>query len=245
VSYKATNWAWELGLKMPEKFVLVALADMADEKQSCYPGQATLSRMTGASESTVRRALNRLEDGGLLVREERRTNGGYRTSDRYVLQVGATLDNYRSDCPVGAQPTGHADQPHRSHRPTSPVTVTGTYKEEPLENHQSESPVLLSPDESVDGTLIPDGWRPNQGHIDKAAALHLDVRAEYQRFREHAARKHRRLKNWNAGFTNWLRKQAEFRQEQQGTRAGSVSSYEQGAQVHDILAARQQRAVTA
>ena len=67
MSYKATNWAWELGLKMPEKFVLVALADMADEKQSCYPGQATLSRMTGASESTVRRALNRLEDGGLLV----------------------------------------------------------------------------------------------------------------------------------------------------------------------------------
>ncbi len=192
----------------------------------------------------MRRAITSLEEAGLLTREERRTEGGYRTSDRYVLQVGATLASNRSDWPV-VDITGQTDQPHRSHRPTSPVTVTGTYKEEPPENHQSESPVLLSPDESVDGTLIPDGWRPNQGHIDKAAALHLDVRAEYQRFREHATRKHRRLKNWNAGFTNWLRKQAEFRQEQQGTRPGSVSSYEQGAQVHDILAARQQRAVTA
>ncbi|MFJ4038229.1 helix-turn-helix domain-containing protein [Microbacterium sp. NPDC090007] len=138
MSYKATNWAWELGLKMPEKFVLVALADMADEKQSCYPGQATLSRMTGASERTVRRAITSLEDAGLLTREERRTEGGYRTSDRYVLQVGATLDSNRSDWPV-VDLTGHTDQPHRSHRPTSPVTVTGTYKEEPLENHQGES----------------------------------------------------------------------------------------------------------
>lgn len=47
MSYRALNWAWEADLPMPQKFVLVALADMADEKDSCYPGQERLARMTG------------------------------------------------------------------------------------------------------------------------------------------------------------------------------------------------------
>jgi hypothetical protein len=103
----------------------------------------------------------------------------------------------------------------------------------------------LSPDESDDAHRIPADWRPNQTHVDKAASLHLDVKSEYQRFREHAERKHRRLKNWNAGFTNWLRKQAEYRQERQGSRPSTPSTYDQGAEVHDILLARQQKAINA
>lgn len=75
----------------------------------------------------------------------------------------------------------------------------------------------LSPDESDDrGDLIPDDWRPNQTHVDKANSLHLDVKQEYQRFRARAEQTQRRLKNWNTGFTNWLRKSAEFNQQRQG-----------------------------
>lgn len=78
----------------------------------------------------------------------------------------------------------------------------------------------LSADKSADqGTLIPANWRPNQTHIDKATSLHLDVKAEYQRFRAHAERTQRRLKSvkgWNTGFTNWLRKAAEFNTQRQG-----------------------------
>ena len=59
MAYKATHWAWELDLRMPEKFVLVALADMADEAFSCFPGQKRLARMTGASVRTV----GRVKDG--------------------------------------------------------------------------------------------------------------------------------------------------------------------------------------
>lgn len=66
------------------------------------------------------------------------------------------------------------------------------------------------------GSLIPTDWRPNQSHIDKAASLHLDVKYEYQRFRASAEQKQRRLKNWNTGFTNWLRKAAEFNTQRQG-----------------------------
>lgn len=80
---------------------------------------------------------------------------------------------------------------------------------------QEETP-LSDADASDRGTLIPDDWRPNQTHIDKAASLHLDVKHEYQRFRASAEAKRRRLKNWNAGFTNWLRKAAEFNTQRQG-----------------------------
>lgn len=83
--------------------------------------------------------------------------------------------------------------------------------------HDTQKP--LSGDESPDeeGTLIPANWQPNQGHRDKAASLHLDVEQQAERFREHANRTVRRLRNWNAGFTNWLKKQAEFAQQRQGT----------------------------
>lgn len=89
---------------------------------------------------------------------------------------------------------------------------------EGIETGEREEQEPLSDAEASDrlGTLIPESWRPNQSHIDKAKSLHLDVKAEYQRFRSSAVSKQRRLKNWNTGFTNWLRKAAEFNTQRQG-----------------------------
>lgn len=211
MSYRALNWAWESTLPTTQKFVLVALADMADERNTCFPGQERLASMIGASVSTVHRAVKELETAGYVSRVQRRGSDGMRTSDRYHLNVN------RSDCKVGAES-------HRSSEVGSPVNdaaLTGhsdrvTTREPPV-----EPPVLLSPDESDDaGTLIPDAWCPNRGHADKAASLHLDVNREHSRFRAHAERTHRRLKNWNAGFTNWLKQSAVFAQQRQGAPSG-------------------------
>lgn len=92
MSYRALNWAWELTLPSSQKMVLVAMADMSDENESCYPGLDRLARMAGTSKSTVQRAVNALVDAGLLVRERRHREGGSRTSNRYYLQVGSPLD---------------------------------------------------------------------------------------------------------------------------------------------------------
>jgi DNA-binding Lrp family transcriptional regulator len=92
MAYEATHWAWKL--KLPgqrtstTKFVLVALADMADESFSCFPGQERIATMVDCSVSTVGDAMKMLEGLGLIERKRRYTEGGYRTSDRYVLQVG-------------------------------------------------------------------------------------------------------------------------------------------------------------
>lgn len=96
MSYKATNWAYDLPILGPQKFVLVALADMADEAGSCYPSHSRLSQMTGLSASTVKRALERLEEGEYIRRERRHDKNGYRTSDRYYLALDRT----------GLEPTG-------------------------------------------------------------------------------------------------------------------------------------------
>lgn len=90
MSNEAVSWAFKVdGLTMTQKFVLVALADWADEENSCFPGQKKLAGKTNSSVATVRRALDALEDQGLISRERRTRKSGYRTSDRFFLSVGS------------------------------------------------------------------------------------------------------------------------------------------------------------
>lgn len=214
---------------------LLALADIADDDghviyaRGAKRTQHALAKKSRMSVATFRRVTSDLAAQGFLqiTRESQRTENEYR--------VIVTAQSERSEL------SGQAVADERSERSLGERSSVIT----PLIGRSDVDDVLLSPDESVDGELIPDDWRPNQTHIDKAASLHLDVRREYQRFREHALRKRRRLKSWNAGFTNWLRKQAEFQQESQGVRSGGATSYEQGSAVHDILVAREQRALRA
>lgn len=88
MSNRALSWAFSTHLATTPKFILVALADLADEADSCFPKQARIARVVGATERTVRRALADLEEEGYISRSRRYRDGGYRTSDRYVLRVG-------------------------------------------------------------------------------------------------------------------------------------------------------------
>lgn len=91
MSHNATNWAYGLPLAGPEKSIIVALADMADEKGSCFPGHERIAGMTGWSVSTVARSMKSLERKGLIIRSRRQGKYGYRTSDRYHLQLTISL----------------------------------------------------------------------------------------------------------------------------------------------------------
>ncbi|MBS1674100.1 MAG: helix-turn-helix domain-containing protein [Actinobacteria bacterium] len=206
MGYKALHWAWELPLKSTDKFVLIALADLADEKHSCYPGQKALAAMTGASEVTVRRAIARMEEQGLLTREERRNEAGYKSSDRYFLQVGVSLESHRSIRPVGDDLTGQPGQ-------ISPVTqddLTGQsdrYIEEyPPETHQRPT---SGPRKR--GTRIPDPFLLTAEMKAWAAAEvpGLDVVAHTREFVDHwrgeSGAKATKL-DWVAAWRNWMRK---------------------------------------
>lgn len=111
MSNEAITWAYRQNITNGSKFVLVALADMADEAHSCFPGQAKLAQMTGQSERTVRRQLAELEIAGFITRARRFDKLGHRTSDRYTLPV---------DADVLAIPTGQND---RSYVPPANLTT--------------------------------------------------------------------------------------------------------------------------
>lgn len=68
------------------KAVLVAVAEFANAKGECWPGQLTLADMCDMDERTVRAKLAHLEDElKLIERTERRRRDGTRTSDSLRL----------------------------------------------------------------------------------------------------------------------------------------------------------------
>ena len=85
MSNAALNWAWEQQIEAGPKFVLIAVADLADAAGYAWPSQATLSAMTGQGERTVRRHLRWNEINGIIRRTKRFSASGWRTSD--LLQI--------------------------------------------------------------------------------------------------------------------------------------------------------------
>ena len=69
--------------------------------------------------------------------------------------------------------------------------------------------VTVSPRRSPEKPL-PDDWQPTATHEAKAAELRLNVHAESEKFRDHAAANDRRARDWNAAFRVWLTKAAEY-----------------------------------
>jgi DNA-binding transcriptional ArsR family regulator len=61
-------WVWEQGPEDPgERFVLLKLADNANNDGSCYPSMTEICRATRLSESSVRRSLKALMEGGWVT----------------------------------------------------------------------------------------------------------------------------------------------------------------------------------
>jgi hypothetical protein len=156
VSYKATAWAYDLPLRGAPKPVLVALADMADEAASCYPGQDRLSSMTGLSVKTVSRAIARLEALGLLKRERRFDAFGHRTSDRYHLQLTVSLPESLTDNLPTRQSAYKAESPSLPDSLSIPTGLSdGVTIREPLEEPSGGRPQSPTCGKHPGGTTRP------------------------------------------------------------------------------------------
>lgn len=92
MSITAIAWAWTInGLGPDPKFVLMALADQADDTGYCWPSQRLIAQQVEMGERTVRRHLKTLQEVGLLTATVRSSSDG-RRSEAYRLNVGAQLD---------------------------------------------------------------------------------------------------------------------------------------------------------
>lgn len=87
MSVQAITWAYNQdGLNGTQKFVLVTLANRADEEWSCFPSLDYLEIDTGLGERAIRNALDHLEKHGFIQRERQRNPDGSLGRYRYFLQ---------------------------------------------------------------------------------------------------------------------------------------------------------------
>ena len=68
VSLDAITWAYRTEVGSPtRKAVLLVLANYADEDDSAYPSANRIAKMTELSNSTVRKALDELQEMGVIA----------------------------------------------------------------------------------------------------------------------------------------------------------------------------------
>ena len=75
MSFTAMSLAISQNLPTKEKFILVMMANYADENLHCYPSIARLCSDTGMSKDSVIRAIKNLEDCGLVTVRRQKQNG--------------------------------------------------------------------------------------------------------------------------------------------------------------------------
>lgn len=120
MSFRMVNWAYEQDLPPSPKFLLVTLADKADDDGTTAAGVDFLAYETGISSRTVIRHLKQLEEMDLLHKERREYKGfGGRKTNLTILHPWV----------VGTKPKWHdykklqreADKTKREFGVTSPV----------------------------------------------------------------------------------------------------------------------------
>ena len=71
------------------KFILVILANYADEFGTCFPSHRHLADLVGLKDTKgVAKYINDFEKDGLLVKQKRKNDDGGYTSNRYILNIG-------------------------------------------------------------------------------------------------------------------------------------------------------------
>ena len=79
------TYALEQDIQTSAKFVLVALANRANQDGECWPSQKDLAKQTSMTDRSVRNALTKLEELGYITREHRTRKDGTWSSDRYTI----------------------------------------------------------------------------------------------------------------------------------------------------------------
>ena len=97
MSVRAMAWAWRQQLSGPEKLVLMAIADHADDDGICWPGNAHIARKCNLSQRSVQRHIKNLIDNGFMTAYRRYRETGGQTSNRYVLNVDGVTNSHGGD----------------------------------------------------------------------------------------------------------------------------------------------------
>src|SRR5690606_21599571 len=89
MSIQALDWAFKQnGFSVPAtKLVLIALANYADERNTCYPSQAKLASICSLGRRSIITHLQRLRDEGFITWHRTRGSDGRATTNTYQLLI--------------------------------------------------------------------------------------------------------------------------------------------------------------
>ena len=200
MSFQAMAEVVKLRLPTNEKFVLLMLANYADQDGRCWPSIARLAADTGLCESSVKNALRSLRDYRGLIGI---VPGGGATSNRYLLGMDAIRQLVAS--------TGSTDTP-APHNPVTTCPPPGHHMPGRGAPHAPE-PINEPITEPVNGERAPKKPALQEAtaeHRALAASLGVDCAGEWEKYRDWLAATGKRHKDWEAGFRNWLKKARQF-----------------------------------
>lgn len=151
MSIEALKWAFEQEDVAPgPRFVLVALANRADEEGIAFPSIKWIKKKTGLPERNIRMYIDGLCEIGKLMKTERRRDDGGRSSNEYrlaILQPGLALTPPAATAGGGAATAGAP----RQQLPHPPAATAGHKTKEKTKETKQHI-----------GTLVPDlpNWLP-------------------------------------------------------------------------------------
>ena len=159
VSWKALDWATDSQVgSSTTKFILLLLANKADENFSCYPSIRTLMAESDAGRSTVMRALNELEASGFTTRQPQFHDSGARRSSRYYPKHPLAPHCSPRPNPGSPRPDSTRAPSECGTGPVSERHPTGVPNWAPL-NPPSEPPTQPPADATSVLRAMPQPWR--------------------------------------------------------------------------------------
>jgi len=200
---------WALDLPHSDKFVLLALADNANDEGHCWPSIRTIEQKTSLSNRAVRYAVKRLEECGHLVTKNRNGHSlSYTITPRQEMPGTPARDAARqlvprqlvpqTPAPRAATPATHAGTP----APVADITI---------KNHQEPSSEP-SPRALTRACRIPEDFELTPQRKAIAEGEHIDASRTFATFVDYwravsgeKARKH----DWDATWRNWCRRQSD------------------------------------
>ena len=87
MSFQAMTWAVKAKLPPREKFLLIMMANYADDTGKCWPAVSTLSADTGYCRRTIMDSIKTLSQVG-AIKVHNRTFQGKKISNIYRLNLG-------------------------------------------------------------------------------------------------------------------------------------------------------------
>jgi DNA-binding transcriptional ArsR family regulator len=213
VSIKIMTAVWQICLPIPEKLLLLALADNANDEGSCYPSIANLARKCSMHRATVMRALVALEGQGHITRTRRQLRSTiYRVCPS--AQTGSRAERLVADSDqshTATTPVAESDSGSRTLRPTPSQTATHNRQrtvKEPSLNRPAARP------RAATAARLPENFELTEGRLGIASREGIDGRREFAKFCDHwraASGANARKHDWDAAWRNWCRKAADMK----------------------------------